>query len=68
MNLHLKKHGALTASLLMCLFLGVVLAVGVDALTSEDDITHARWITIGTSLFALTVTIALFDRITRPLP
>lgn len=62
----LQNHGALAALLLMCLLLGVVLAFGLDALTSEDDITEARWIAIGTSLFALTVAIALFDRITQP--
>lgn len=62
----LQRHGALTALLLMCLLLGVVLAIGVDALTSEDDITEARWVAIGTSLSALTAAIFLFDRITRP--
>ena len=56
----------LAAVLLMCLLLGVALATGVDALTSEDDISEARWFFIGASVLALTAAIFLFDRYTQP--
>jgi hypothetical protein len=61
-----QLNGPLAAVLLMCLLLGVALATGVDALTSEDDISEARWFFIGASVLALTAAIFLFDRYTQP--
>lgn len=64
----LQKHGVLAGLLSMCLLLGVTLAAGLDAITTEDEVADDHGIAIATVAVALSAAIALYAKISRPQP
>ena len=50
----------------MCLLLGVTLAAGLDAITTEDEVAEDRSMAIATAAVALSAAIALYAKISRP--
>ena len=62
----LQKHGVLAGLLSMCLLLGVTLAAGLDAITTEAEVAEDRSMAIATAAVALSAAIALYAKISRP--